>query len=1029
MPRNTPLSRSLTALAALACAVVALLPSTVASATAVADGQLSGRVQDHSGIAAAGAEVTLADSATQATVARTTTDAKGAYTLAVPQGTYDASVTAPGANGAKKVGRLRGISVGAASKLTVALIPPPEAQATFSGTVRDRNGAPVSGVNLSLSSNSIYKSVTTGADGRFSLGGPTGRYSLSVNGNSSISGAALPSNWGFYTNTFDLTGDLARDITIPGKDITVTVKTESGVGLAGTPVSVGTYSTNHSVELFPGLGASSMWNFQGTTDAAGKVKFVGLPHDSVYVNATPGDQTLSRSYKTVSISGDKTISLVARPTVAFTGLARDYNGAPLVGASVSLNNAETNSGATTDSDGRFVVRAAKGSYTLWLHSHPYSSGSPADTITVSVPLELTGDLTQDLTVPGTVLRAHVTDPSGAPVAGVNTFARQSYTAGSEATVSLFPGVAGTGRRESYRTTDGSGNAMLVVFDHSDVTVTARPSDPALAPATPRPMTVEWGMACPGGDRDWSHPVSGQCLAEMALRPTVSVHGVVDPAAPLAGTRVVAIDNNNSAGSVWYEATTGADGSYDLRMPVGTVDTVSISACCSNSATDRPSHWNIQGGPLAVAGDTTLNLAAPFVHPTIRAYDADGRLVQLGATAYSTETGSESVGGSLGPGLPAKNGFLSGSAYSGNGPNFGYENRLSVFKSSPFRVQQYYMPAPVPSGLMPTMNATGLSAAGDDGIALVLVAIVGGPPPTSTTTTTTTGGTGPTTSTSTTTTTTTPPSGSGTTTTTAQPGGEAGKASAPGRSGYWMVTADGEVHAFGDAKHYGQPRGAGLGGARAVDLEPTRSGLGYWVLDDRGHVHAYGDAKDLGDVDPARLTTGEKAASLSATSSGAGYWIFTDRGRVLTFGDAAFFGDLSKIKLNGPVLGSVATPSGKGYWMVASDGGIFTFGDATFHGSTGKIRLNKPVMGMAPAPGGGYWLVASDGGIFAFDVPFFGSMGAVRLNKPISGMVPGRNGYLMVAEDGGIFSFGDVAFSGSLGARPPASPVVSVALLP
>jgi hypothetical protein len=85
--------------------------------------------------------------------------------------------------------------------------------------------------------------------------------------------------------------------------------------------------------------------------------------------------------------------------------------------------------------------------------------------------------------------------------------------------------------------------------------------------------------------------------------------------------------------------------------------------------------------------------------------------------------------------------------------------------------------------------------------------------------------------------------------------------------------------------------------------------------------------------------------------------------------------------------------------------------------------------MAPAPGGGYWLVASDGGIFAFDVPFFGSMGAVRLNKPISGMVPGRDGYLMVAEDGGIFSFGDVAFHGSLGANPPASPVVSVALLP
>ena len=46
-------------------------------------------------------------------------------------------------------------------------------------------------------------------------------------------------------------------------------------------------------------------------------------------------------------------------------------------------------------------------------------------------------------------------------------------------------------------------------------------------------------------------------------------------------------------------------------------------------------------------------------------------------------------------------------------------------------------------------------------------------------------------------------------------------------------------------------------------------------------------------------------------------------------------------------------------------------------------------------------------------------------KPV---VPGRSGYLMVGQDGGTFAFGDVAFHGSLGANPPASPVVSVALV-
>ena len=248
------------------------------------------------------------------------------------------------------------------------------------------------------------------------------------------------------------------------------------------------------------------------------------------------------------------------------------------------------------------------------------------------------------------------------------------------------------------------------------------------------------------------------------------------------------------------------------------------------------------------------------------------------------------------------------------------------------------------------------------------------------------------------------------------------------TGYWMVAADGHVHPFGGAGFFGQPF-PGLGGARAVDLEPTPAGGGYWVLDNTGTVRAYGDATNRGSADPARLGPGERATSLSATPTGAGYWIFTTRGRVLAFGDATFLGDVSSLALNQPVIGSIATPSGRGYYLFAADGGIFSFGDATFRGSTGAIRLNRPVKAMAVAPGGeGYWLVGADGGIFAFgSAGFYGSLGNVALNRPVSAMVPGRHGYLMAGEDGGAFSFGDVDFFGSLGSTPPPSPIVSVAL--
>jgi len=248
------------------------------------------------------------------------------------------------------------------------------------------------------------------------------------------------------------------------------------------------------------------------------------------------------------------------------------------------------------------------------------------------------------------------------------------------------------------------------------------------------------------------------------------------------------------------------------------------------------------------------------------------------------------------------------------------------------------------------------------------------------------------------------------------------------TGYWMTTAAGQVFAFGNARVFGDAAGK-LGRARAVDLEPVPGGDGYWILDNSGAVYAFGAAAFHGRVSTGALTAGEEATSLSATPDGGGYWIFTNRGRVLAFGDAPFLGDMSAVKLNGPVLGSVATPTGAGYFMVASDGGIFAFGDAAFAGSMGGKRLNAPVQSLVPdGDGHGYWLVASDGGIFAFDAPFRGSMGATKLNKPISGMVRYGDGYLMVGADGGIFDFSTSPFAGSLGDKPPASPVVAVAAL-
>jgi hypothetical protein len=238
-------------------------------------------------------------------------------------------------------------------------------------------------------------------------------------------------------------------------------------------------------------------------------------------------------------------------------------------------------------------------------------------------------------------------------------------------------------------------------------------------------------------------------------------------------------------------------------------------------------------------------------------------------------------------------------------------------------------------------------------------------------------------------------------------------------GYWMVGADGSVHAFGNARSFGSASTSAV-----THLEPTPTLRGYWIVNAMGRVFSFGDAHSYGSA--GALGVGETVTSLSTTPTGQGYWIFTSRGRVLRFGDARFFGDLSGTRLNGPVVGSVASPSGRGYYMVAADGGVFTFGDARFHGSMGNVRLNAPVLGLAPTlDNRGYWLVAADGGVFSFNAPFRGSMGGVPLNKPVVGIVRYGAGYLLGASDGGVFTFSNLAFAGSLGAHPPTVPIVGL----
>jgi hypothetical protein len=143
--------------------------------------------------------------------------------------------------------------------------------------------------------------------------------------------------------------------------------------------------------------------------------------------------------------------------------------------------------------------------------------------------------------------------------------------------------------------------------------------------------------------------------------------------------------------------------------------------------------------------------------------------------------------------------------------------------------------------------------------------------------------------------------------------------------------------------------------------------------------------------------------------------------------------------------AVKISTGSGYWMLSEDGRVYNFGDAPRcpRPDSGNVSMSpylKTVDITADPVQQGYWVLIDhvNGGIASTRFhhcprdtdPFFNAGDAHPILAIVMDWEEHATSISMTPDGrGGIFAFGDVPFHGSLGASPPASPIVSVAVMP
>ena len=519
------------------------------------------------------------------------TDAAGAFSTSVPDGTYTVTLAVPDPVGATAT--VPDVVVRGATDLVLVARRARPAPVTVSGSLRDRHGVPLPGALVELI-NAAGRTVTDGA-GRFSMSVRPGTYAFFASLRRSP-GTDLPDEMTVADNALVIAGDRVLDLTIPTRDLNVSVTDGTGQGVGGATVRASAFGT---ADLAPGFTANFTAASQATADAGGTAQIVSTAADTTVTVDPPAASPLASAvaHAPAGAGADADVPVVLPEPVTASGVIHDASGAPIAGQ-IALSGA-VSATAESDAQGNWSARVPPGSYQLLFSNQSQTAPSPFFRLE-TLPLNIDGSTSFSFTVPTVALRVHERDGAGQPVAGAQVRALPQPPIH---TIDLGGGVtASIAGLDEFASTDVNGDAVLNLFAGL-ATVRAEAPDgsplswaetvdvpvaPGAAVEQVLPARTSWTGVLRGRD---GLPVSG---AHMSLGPSFARHS---------------------------EAVTGPDGRFTLSGGGGDLELV-VDVPDQPAAGQPPSSYHLSA-TLRLPTDRTGDVTVPWKSISVRAFDGAG----------------------------------------------------------------------------------------------------------------------------------------------------------------------------------------------------------------------------------------------------------------------------------------------------------------------------------------------------------------------------------------------------------------------